>query len=196
MRYKLPIIVTLLIFTSLSAFFLRDYLSQILFIPIINIANFLWKIFASLPEIIWWVLLILGLVVFILKSVRFSIERKPKRVKDKSHRNGLASDWNKMIYQAKKSEYSRWLLEKKLASMALDVLAYQRGLTEAQVKDSIISQELHLPEEIRAFLLQGIHSPSFQHFLEIDQKQPKKTNFQNIEVKIDNLLNYLETDNK
>ena len=194
MKLRLPLISLILLFTFLSAYYIRDYLSQILFIPIINLAHLLWLILAALPEIFWWVLMILGLVIFILKVVSLGVDSKPERKKEKTHPPGLVSDWNRMIDQAKKGNYSRWLLGKKSSNLVLAILAYKHRLTVDQVKNMIISQDLQLPEHIRAYLLQGIHSPSFQHFLEVEQKHQPKINDQSIEMEIDNLLNYLDTE--
>jgi hypothetical protein len=194
MKYRYPIFVIFILFTAFLAYILRNYLSQNLFIPLINLIYFFWKILESIPQIFWWVLLIIGLVFFISKVNRFGVERKPKIANDITRTPGIVSGWNRMIDQAKMGNYSRWRLLKRMADLIIAILAYQHRLTEDQIQDLIIRQDLQLPEQINAYLLQGVHSPSFQHFLENEQNYTKKNNVQRIDMEIELILNYLETD--
>ncbi len=194
MKFRYPIFLIFILFTAILAYILRNYLSQNLFIPLINLIYFFWKILESIPQIFWWVLLIIGLVFFISKVNRFGVEKEQKIVKDNTRTPGIVSGWNRMINQAKKGNYSRWLLLKKMADLIIAILAYQHRLTEGQIQDLIIKQDLQLPEQIKACLLQGIHSPSFQHFLDNEQNYNQNNNDQKMDMEIEIILNYLETD--
>jgi hypothetical protein len=74
--------------------------------------------------------------------------------------------------------------------LLIGILAYQHRLSKDQIKEMIISDEIKLPQEIRAFLYRGIHSTSFQHFLENEPKHRQD----DIEMDIGNILDYFETD--
>jgi len=78
-----------------------------------------------------------------------------------------ARSWSHWLQISQQGDYSRWLLARNVAKLALEILAHQERQSLEQTQQRIESGKIRLPTEVQAYFQVGLDAPSFRHYSEL-----------------------------
>jgi len=189
-RWVIPL-VSLVIVGGL-AFLLKDFLRDNLYIPIIDLVRFEYILLRSLPQAIWWWLV---LIVMFLYAARVLISRgKSPRLPNRLGTRSLsrARVWIQWIERSQRGDYSKWLLSRQIAQLTLQIIAHQEKLPFDQVKHEIISGQFQLPAGVEDYIKTGISAPTFPQYADLISRMGWKRGNKPLDLKVDEVVLFLE----
>lgn len=133
----------------------RDFLMQNVIMPIALLLWAILRVFMSIDQEVYWVILIFAAFVLGLGllPVRGSRAVGPSQSAEPTARR--FNYWHAIIRQAAKSREAREALESNLRELAVNVIAMEEQKHPNAVREDILQRRLDLTEDIRAFLLRG-----------------------------------------
>lgn len=161
MRARLVRLALLLLLAALLTPFLKDFIRDVLLLPLLYVAWLARIVFDTIPQIaIWIVFLVVGLLVALRslsggRAGRLDTRETPVRVV------GRIESWARLVDQAEQEHYARWRLARELRKLALAVLAGEKQLSQEQIMQDLKDNRLGLPPEIRAYLQASMTSFSY-----------------------------------
>lgn len=151
----------ILISAMLLAPLIRDFIRDVLVVPLLYLVWIGRIVFNTIPQAgFWGCFLLLALLTAgasLLKRGSFSARiHQAKTVQP-----GRVEKWANLIGQAAQEEYYQWRLAQGLRELLVDTLAYETRLTPKQIKQRMRNAQLELPPEIQAYLLASLKSLSY-----------------------------------
>jgi len=196
MKIRWLIITVSIVIVGGLAFLLKDFLRDNLYVPIIDMVRFVSVLFRSLPQAFWW-----WLVLFILALYAawiFMTRRKSVPSSSQSGARNLsrAMVWIQWIERSHRGDYSRWLLSRQIAQLALQIIAHQEKQPVEWAKEEIISSRFQLPAGVEDFIKTGITTPTFPQYTDLIRRKGRKKGREPLELKVDEVVQFLENSMK
>jgi hypothetical protein len=149
----LALLATLLIFSVLTLV-AWDFVREAIVVPLTYLFWLVGLILKSIPQEIYLIGLILVAVIIALNTLK-RLQRKTSNPGFIKAGPGDASRyrfWLRLCATAPASEYPRLELARETRRLIISVLAYQEGLTPAEVEQKIVSGDLAVPVTIKQFI--------------------------------------------
>jgi hypothetical protein len=111
------------------------------------------------PQVIVWaffIALIPIIAVFSLIQTEAREELEPEM--EGKHYNGRVHDWYRRLARMHEGDYFQDRLNRELAQLALETLAYEERLTGDEIKERLKNGQLPLSEEVSRFLKTGLRT--------------------------------------
>lgn len=161
MRARLFRLALLLILAALLTPFLKDFIRDVLLLPLLYAAWLARIIFETIPQVAIWIIFLFVALLVTLRSlsggraVRLDSRETPVRV------TGRIESWARLVDQAGQEHYARWRLAREMRKLTLAILASEKQLSQEQVMRALQDNRLDLPPEIRAYLQASMTSFSY-----------------------------------
>ncbi len=175
------LIVLAVIAAGMLAILLQDVVQSLILTPIQYISWWIQIIYETLPQIFWWGVLIVFLLIIAVRSltsVRLSRSRTIE--KDRLGKSCLEV-WTENIEKAEKGGYFKWYLAHKISMLTLDILADQERMTKDEAAAYLQGGKFNLPIDVRDYIKTGLDARiSFQiselekRFFILERKSPIK----------------------
>ena len=178
------------------AYLLKDFLRDNLYVPIIDMVRFVSVLLQSMPQAFWWWLVLFILAIY--AAWVFLTRRKSVPSSSQSGTRNLsrAMVWIQWIERSKRGDYSRWLLARQIAQLALQIIAHQEKQPVEWAKEEIISSWFQLPAGVEDFIKTGITTPTFPQYTDLIRRKGRKKGREPLELKVDEVVQFLENSMK
>jgi hypothetical protein len=198
MRLKrlLPILAALVSLTLavILAYLLKDAIRHFLIAPLIYTYRFFRIIYEALPQVAWWVVFLLLLVLLAVRSILRYLKFSPRLPgAGQDDRLSRARCWSHWLQVSRQGDYSRWLLARNIAKLALEILAHQERRSLEQTRQLMQAGKIHLPPEVHAYLRVGLDAPSFRHYSEFLNLLRSTRSASPLDLDPEVVIRYLET---
>lgn len=193
MKKRIFLVFGIVLLTAILAYMVSGFLAQYLFVPILYILQIIWVFVGALPQVLWWGISLLVLLIIAFKSLHFGYERRVEQQKKPSYPISRASMWSNVIGRAENGEYSLWLLANQLTDFTMELLAHRERISKEQSQNMLLNGAIDLPPNIKSFLLTGSEVPSFRHYADLISRS--KTAGKPTPLKIDlyEIVEFLES---
>jgi hypothetical protein len=157
MRIAMMALVAVLsvIVVGVLTFYFKDYVRQVLALPVTRILWFLRLLIDSTPQLIFWGLLLFIFFVVVIRSLSAGNPPVVQMVGEplQSPRRQRIAFWTNQFAQTLSGDqYSKIRLEGYLGDIAMQVLAHQYKEDPEKIRLLILQDKLELPPEIKAFV--------------------------------------------
>jgi hypothetical protein len=161
MKKRLLPLGIILLAAILLAPFIRNFIREIIVIPLLYVLWIGRIVFDTIPQVYFWgcflmIALLMASVSLLKKSKFQSSSHEVKTVP-----LGRVEMWAHLIRQATQEGYYQWRLAQPLRDLILETLAHEGRLTSKQIKQRLRNDQLDLPPEIGAYLLASFRSLSY-----------------------------------
>jgi hypothetical protein len=156
-RLRIAKIVLLIVFTvgiiGLLTYYFKDYVRQVMALPVTRIIWFLQLLIDSTPQILFWGLL---LIVFLIISIRSLSASNPPVLQavpeplQPPRRERIAFWIIQVANTLSGDQYSRVRMAGYLGDIALHLLAHQQKEDSEKIRRLILQKKLDIPPEIEA----------------------------------------------
>jgi hypothetical protein len=196
LSYRRFWLILLLPILAFGAYHLRGVIEIYLITPVIYALRVEKILYETIPQIIYWIVFITILIIIAVNSL-FS-KRRPAPmttplVENRATRARQLSYW---IKAAKRSDYSRWMLARNLAGLALNLIADQERFSTEEAEKFIRRGRVNMPADVRKFVLAGLEVPSFRHYVELKKLQSGSYHDFSLDLDPEIIVNYLESQAK
>ncbi len=162
MKRNLAALPLILLLAALLTLWLGDY-SRHWISPLLYIAWVGRLLLASIPQVIWWGLL-LAVAFFIAGRILLSHWSRPQPPERATAAPpGRIESWATLIRQADQEFYYQWQLAQPLQELTLALLAHTERVPPAEIRQRLSQNELALPPDIQAYLQASL--TSFSHLV-------------------------------
>ncbi|MBN1148038.1 MAG: hypothetical protein JXA78_12340 [Anaerolineales bacterium] len=161
------ILITLLLAAAL-AYALQESVIKYIIAP----ATYAWRIvtiiYEALPQVVWWVIFLAILATVAARNLARHLRLAgPAPLPIQEQRLSRARLWARWLELSEKGDYSKWLLARNLARLALEIFAHQERQSLEQTREHLQSGKVRLPPDIQAYIQVGLEAPSFRHYTDI-----------------------------
>ncbi len=149
-----------LLLAAALAYPLREEMHTYVFVPILLALRLERLLVQSVPQGVWWLVLIFMVIGLGVRSVK--IIRQPGS-KGKNQPQAVSSSvdvWRKALKGAAHSRYSRWLVAQRLSALTVEWIAHQQRLSPDQARRLVLNGEINLPEHFQAYVQAGLEAPA------------------------------------
>jgi len=167
MKKRIILTIGFIFLTAILAYIVSGFLTQYLFVPMLNILRFFWVFISALPQALWWGILLLSLLVIVYKNLHFGYDRRNQVQEKLSSPTSRASMWSNLIGGADNGDYSLWLLSNQLSDFTIELLAHRERISKEQARKKVLDGTFDLPPNIKSFLIAGTEAPSFRHYTDL-----------------------------
>lgn len=159
-RDRLVLAVAAALLVGTLAYLLRDFSREMI---ARYLARYVWVVnlvLLSIPRPLLWTLFILALLAITFRSlaVEGSLAQPSVALDHLPPAVGPVAAEMHWVQLARVGHYGRWRLAQRLADLAAEALAYQRGLSPSDVKQSLRRGEIALPAELMLYVRGGLGS--------------------------------------
>lgn len=156
-------VVGVIVGAVLLAFPLRPVVHQLIVIPLAYLLWALGILYLSLPQVLWWIGIVL-LILFILgKSLLPDVKPKRKFVQIEKNERGGVESLAAALQKSNKGVYFKWLVANRLGRLAQQMLV-QRGHGKPRSPfEPLAGDGWKSTPEIQTYLEKGLHG-SFAEF--------------------------------
>ena len=157
------IMVLVLIIAALLAFPLRDTIYETVVIPLAFLGWEVGLLYRSLPQSIWW-WLIIAIVIFMLAFSLLPKFQPTRRDQAKSKpKHGQVEDLAIWMGRAKSGIYFKWLIANRLGKLAYQILQHRESGRPRSVFAPLLGMDWEPAKELQKYLETGLHG-SFSDF--------------------------------
>lgn len=149
-RYIAGLIALSLLASAILTFIFRDQIQVSLVVPVSHIAWYINMILTTVPQPVFWAVLVLGGVYIAGRALLRSLPA-PRELPEPSSTGRSLSRYQYWLWYLSSFQFSQFSTEhmgRNLARFVVEILAFQEHLTANQVEERLLSGELVLPEEI------------------------------------------------
>jgi hypothetical protein len=152
----LPVVLILLL-AGLSALLFGEYLHQTVLVPLAYLIFLAGEFLNSLPQVLWWVLLLVLMLVLIARSYSVWAAASEEQPQARPIRPlSRAEEWTQLASQARRGGYLERQYRRRVGGLALDILAQQRRMERKSLEGLLRSGELNLPPHLRRSLIEAL----------------------------------------
>jgi len=147
---------TIIITGLVLALLLKEIVYAVIVIPIARLvynARYLGGIIlGSMDQLVFWISFILSAAIIGLVRI-LNLRDSSEKISDVVDQDiGNIQSWRDRLQSLTKGDYFKWRFSQFMSSMTLDILAYNQGMSNEQIKDHLAKNTLEVPPEIRAYL--------------------------------------------
>ena len=138
---------------GILTYYFKDYVRQVLALPVTRFLWFVRLLIDSTPQILFWGLLLIIFLVVSLKSLSSSKPRVVQAVAEPlqtPRRERIAFWTNQVAHALSGDQYSRVRMAGYLGDIALNLLAHQQKENPEMIRLLILQEKLNIPPEIEA----------------------------------------------
>lgn len=150
-----------LLLAALITPFLKDFIRDVLLLPLLYAAWLARIVFDSIPQLAIWIVFLIIALLIALRSLSGRRLARPETRERPVTVVGRIESWAHLIDRAGQEHYARWRLARELRKLALAILAAEKQLSTEQIKQQLTEGRLDMPPEIRAYLLASMTSFSY-----------------------------------
>ena len=162
---------------ALLAFPLREAVHQLIVVPLAYLFWLLGLIYLALPQILWWLVVML-LVLFLLgKSLLVEVKSVRMPLLTPRRERGKVESLATSIKKSSRGIYFKWLVANRLGKLAHQILEQRENGKPRSVFAPLIGEGWEPDEGLRQYLEKGLHG-SFADFPDSGRKffsSPPKT---------------------
>lgn len=146
-----------LLLSGLLALLLQDFLRETIVVPLLYAYWFVRLYLESLPQSLLWALFMGAALVMVAKglSLNRTTFRKERRGWE-TESLGKIEAWVERVRLARRGNYFKLRLARRLADFSLEALAHRERLTPEEIQKQLQSGRLPIPEEMKAYLQAGL----------------------------------------
>jgi hypothetical protein len=161
MRSRLLRLGLLLLLAGLLTPFLKDFIRDVLLLPLLYITWLGRLVLASLPQVIIWGSLFIFALFVAGRSLLIQSRRRLQTYRPVTLPPGRLESWANLIDRAGQDRYARWRLARQLRKLTLAVLAQNKRQPLPQLTQELTEGRLNIPGEIQAYLQASLTSFSY-----------------------------------
>ena len=142
---------------AILAFPLRGAVNQLIVLPLAYLLYALQLLYLSLPQIVWWIAVIVVVLIILGQSLLIEIKLPKRLVSPVRFERGRVESLASALKKSSKGSYSKWLVANMLGRLAYQILV-QRDLGKARSVFAPLEADGWEPTpEVRQYLEQGLH---------------------------------------
>ena len=182
----------LIVIATLLAFPLREAVHEAIVIPVAYLLWVLGLLYRSMPQGVWWLVLVV-LVVFILaKSLAPPFRPPGKALPGSKPVLGQVQTLAGWLNKSSSGIYFKWLIANRLGKLAYQILLQRGNEKPRSVFDPLTGPDWHPSAEIQNYLQSGLHRsfadfPNPRRFFATPAKTP-------LDLDIHNAVDFLESE--
>lgn len=139
------------------AFPLRDVMQRTVILPLAYLLWTLGVFYRAMPQVIWWVLVLLVVMLLILGSLAPG-ERYAQRVQLKRPlQQGQVEELAQSIRKTREGVYFKWLVANRLGRLAHKMLAQREGERNRSVFAPLVGVDWQPSSHLQKYLETGLH---------------------------------------
>jgi hypothetical protein len=158
----------ILLLSWVLAFPLRDVLERLVIVPVAYLLWVLGVFYRVMPQVLWWVLLSLAVLIMLLGSLapgeRIEVLRQLHRPPEKGQVEELAGS----IQKSNKGVYFKWIVANRLGKLAYSMLVQREGERSRSVFAPLAGPGFEPSARLRTYLESGLHG-SFSDYPEAER---------------------------
>lgn len=172
---RLLVLIGILVISGLLAFPLREAIYRVIVVPSAFIAWNLNLWYRSLPQDIWWWIIVF-LVLLILSYSLAPQVRLPQRVEAQPDPpQGQVESLALALQKAERGIYFKWLVAHRLGKLAFQMLVKREHGRPRSLLDALVGPDWQPSHELQTYLETGLHG-SFADFPQVKRPGvPQKT---------------------
>ena len=152
----------------LLAYVLKDYVRMYILAPVLYALRIERIIYEALPQAVWWGIFLLILLVIAIRTLMRSYKPIPVDIRNVEEQHfSRARTWSRWIWISRRGNYSKWLLARHFAELALNLQSYQERQSLEQIRAQILSGKADISPAILDYFQVGLDTPSFRHYSEL-----------------------------
>lgn len=163
MRRRALIVTGILVLSALLAFPLRKAVYDVVVIPISFIFWLLGVFYHSLPQFLWWIVVVVLIVYIFSKSVFQEVEFPKRRDLPVMQPRGNVEQLAGWITKSEKGVYNRWLVANRLGKLAFQILVLRESGRQRSVFEPLDGPDWDAPPKLTGYLHSGLQG-SFADF--------------------------------
>jgi hypothetical protein len=148
-RY-LPLAISLLV-AGVLAFVVEDFVRRALVAPLLHVVWFVALLFSSVPQVLYWVALIIAALVVAGLSVPWGRSARPQDQASRAGNRGAVADWAALLEVSRESGFSRRSLAQALRRLSRDLLLPDEDVRYHEFEARLAQVSAALPPEIVAY---------------------------------------------
>lgn len=193
MKIKALVLGGLILGTALLAFFVQDFVRELLLYPLVYMYWSLRLVYEAVPGVIWWGLAILILVLLAVKSLSWRGERAQALERLDAHLLSRPQSWMQQIKKTRHGDYFKWQLAREISQLALSSIANQERLTLEQAQKRLVANQLDLPPKIQAYLEAGTLSRSYGQYTQLESQLRIPGTHSPLDLDLLDIVSFLES---
>lgn len=163
-RRYLPL-ATLAALIGLASLLVRDFFSQMIWLPLLDLLINLYVFYLRVPQnVVWVVFMTLG-VLAVLRAL-LPAPAENEELVPLPPPPGRLDHWAPLVAEAADGDHARWLLAHELADLTVALVERQRGDSAESIRRQIADGRLHLPPPLQALFDVERTLPGYRDFLE------------------------------
>ena len=170
-------VIGVVVSAALLAFPLRDAVHQLIVIPLAYLLWTLELLYLSLPQVLWWICVVLVVLFILGQSLLPVVKFRKKVVPIPKQERGSVKSLAMAMQKSNKGIYFKWLVANRLGRLAHQILLQREHGKPRSVFAPLIGEGWESTEEVQGFLEKGLHG-SFADFPNSSLRYfvpPKKT---------------------
>lgn len=181
-----------LLLSYLLALAFQDFLREAIIMPILYAYWFVRLYIESFPQSLLWAIFI-GVAIVIVGRGFFKREktRRARHGVPMEHRQKIEA-WAERIRLARRGNYFKLRLARRLAEISLEVLAYRERLAPDKIRRRLESGILRIPEDIQAYLQAGLAMDARPTLSQRGQHAPWARKTSPLQLNPERLVQFLE----
>jgi len=151
-RKRLLLIAAIVLLSIPLVLLLRDFAREVLLVQAYRIIWTVRILFDTLPQVPLWFFFLLIVAAIAARSVVKRHEPEPPPSENVAEREGQTPVLARWLDRAAKGEYFRWSLERHVADLSLEVMAYRQRIAPEEMRQQLREGSQDAPPEIQAYL--------------------------------------------
>jgi len=153
----------IILIAALLAFPLRGIVYQTLILPLAYLLWLLSLLYLSLPQAVWWIVLVLVVVIVLGSSLLPEIRITGKRLVITREGRGNVESLAGAIQKTRRGMYYKWLVANRLGRLAYQLLLQREHGKPRSVFEPLTGEGWDAPPTTQTYLEKGLHG-SFAEF--------------------------------
>jgi hypothetical protein len=160
-RQQYILILILLIVLIWATLFLRNMVITFIIIPTEQVVWALSTLFTTIPDVVWWGILIIVLIINIIREYGRISNNLETTAMDTKKPLYLIFPWNVQHNRSSINAYQRWKLEQRVSELAIEILAEINRTSKEISKKNILEGKYDLPSEVYKFIQTGLNPDQY-----------------------------------
>jgi hypothetical protein len=185
-----------LVLAALLTLVLRDFMRESVVVPFLYGLWIARLYVESLPQTLFWVLLIIAALIIAGGSLIGRSKPRAKARAIEGEPTGRVTQWAMRIRLGNQGEYFRARLARRLGQLALATLAHREHRTLEEIREALESGEFDGPKEIAAYLQAGLARDRSSLASEVAPSWPWSHRASPLDLDPAQIVTYLENKSK
>lgn len=156
MMRRALIVTGILALSLLLAFPLRAAVYEVVVVPIAYVLWLLGLFYHSLPQFLWWIVVILLILYMFSKSIFQEVEFPRRRDLPPMQPRGNVEQLTGWMTKSEKGIYNRWLVANRLGKLAFQILVLRESGRQRTVFEPLDGPDWSAPPEVTGYLHSGL----------------------------------------